>query len=394
MENETWCEKMEAECRENLSHYGEKLFSLPYSPLIVNDNIDRLESVMKQHPQAKCDLKHTFTPGLYTRRIFMKAGTLIISKIHKTEHPFFILKGVALVRINDDEWHKLEAPHDGITFPGTRRVLYILEDCIWVTSHVLVKEGETLEEIENRIIEKHEIPIVLRCKYKRGQKIGHLIFLYKIKDEGGKQKAVFLCECGKEFVTRIDSAKEGSVKSCGCKTSELLSKAGTKHPPIEYVIDGVKKIPSLTKEHIYRFWSKVAITANDNLCWNWQATGERYGKFNIGKGLYNANRVAYFLHYNVDPRELLVMHSCDNPKCCNPKHLSLGATNDNSKDMVNKGRSNKGETVNTAKLTETEVIEIRKLHDDGVDKIKIYSMFKVAKTTIDCIIDRKTWKHL
>jgi quercetin dioxygenase-like cupin family protein len=118
-----------------------------------------LEAFLKDKPQVDCPLDHIFTPGLYTRKIFMPAGTVIVSKIHKTEHPFHILKGKVLVKINEDEWEVLEAGHSGITIPGTRRVLYIEEDCIWITSHVLAKEGETLEEIEERIIEKHELEL-------------------------------------------------------------------------------------------------------------------------------------------------------------------------------------------------------------------------------------------
>ena len=123
----------------------------------ITKSIDELESTLKDLPQVECPLKHIFTPKLYCREIFMPAGSLIVSKIHKTEHPFFVLKGVALVKINESEWERIEAPYSGITYPGTRRVLYIEEDCVWTTAHVLAKEGETLEEIEDRIIEKHEL---------------------------------------------------------------------------------------------------------------------------------------------------------------------------------------------------------------------------------------------
>lgn len=110
-------------------------------------------------------VKHTFAPGLYIREIFMPKGTLLTSKIHNTEHPFCILSGKCRVFTVDGDIQELEAGHAGITQPGTRRALYIEEDCTWLTYHVLSEEEEAyrqvggsddliLSTIENRIIDK------------------------------------------------------------------------------------------------------------------------------------------------------------------------------------------------------------------------------------------------
>lgn len=134
----------------------------------ISKSVDELELKLRSLPQVYCPLDHTFTTGLYTRTIFMPKNTVVVSKIHKTEHPFIISKGVAYVRVNEQQWERLEAPHLGVTKPGTRRVLVIEEDCLWSTSHVL-KDGEmptddseqakliAADKIEERIIEKHEI---------------------------------------------------------------------------------------------------------------------------------------------------------------------------------------------------------------------------------------------
>lgn len=106
-------------------------------------------------------LTHRFTPGLYAREIFMPAGTLLTSKIHNTEHPFVVLSGCARVYIPGEGARVLRAGHVGITKPGTRRVLYIEEDCRWITFHPLAdgESGEAdLEAIEARIIEPHLLP--------------------------------------------------------------------------------------------------------------------------------------------------------------------------------------------------------------------------------------------
>lgn len=135
-----------------------------------NDNIiDELEALIIQESDSLIDapLIHRFTDGMYIREIYMPAGSLWTSKIHKTEHPFVVSLGKAAVSIDATEWENIEAPYTGITKPGTRRVLYIIEDCIWTTFHriegmkseynYLSKEEieEIVEKIEDKILEPH-----------------------------------------------------------------------------------------------------------------------------------------------------------------------------------------------------------------------------------------------
>lgn len=65
----------------------------------------------------------------------MPAGTLVVSRQHKTEHPYVVLTGRVMVSVPGEGVKVLEAGHVGITKPGTRRALYILEDCRWITFH-------------------------------------------------------------------------------------------------------------------------------------------------------------------------------------------------------------------------------------------------------------------
>ena len=113
--------------------------------------IDLLQQKMMAHPAAICPVVHTFTPGLYSRQITMPAGSLITSKIHKTEHPFVISQGSVSVWLEGLGWNLLTAPHFGVTLPGTRRVLVVHEDTVWTTFHPT--NLKTVEEIENEIIE-------------------------------------------------------------------------------------------------------------------------------------------------------------------------------------------------------------------------------------------------
>jgi len=122
-----------------------------------DDRVDELEAFMADNYQTiDLPLVHRFTSGMYIREIFMPAGSLVTSKIHKTEHPFTVSKGKVAVSIDGKEWEEFEAPYTGITKPGTRRILYIIEDCIWTTYHVNQSDSQDLEEIEERLIEKRE----------------------------------------------------------------------------------------------------------------------------------------------------------------------------------------------------------------------------------------------
>jgi hypothetical protein len=91
-----------------------------------------------------------------------------------------------------------------------------------------------------------------------------------------------------------------------------------------------------------RFWSKIKITANIDKCWEWQAAkqGGGYGstQFNGRRAL--AHRVAFTLFYGHTPK-LLVLHSCDNPPCCNPHHLRDGSAKENGEDKKLRKRYSK-----------------------------------------------------
>jgi len=111
--------------------------------------VDGLINELSKFDQVSMPLIHKFTPGLYTREIFMPKGTLVISMIHNTEHPFVITKGKVSVWIEGTGVVTYTAPYSGITKPGTRRILYIHEDCSWMTFHPTDKTNP--EEIVNDI---------------------------------------------------------------------------------------------------------------------------------------------------------------------------------------------------------------------------------------------------
>lgn len=116
--------------------------------------------------------------------------------------------------------------------------------------------------------------------------------------------------------------------------------------------------------------------------WEWQgATNNKgYGQVwcsNTGKVVY-CHRVM-----SNAPKGSTVLHSCDNPLCCNPEHLSIGTPKENSTDMVNKGRSHKG-----YKLSDEDVMAIMESSESNVSFARTYG---VSQQTI-CDI-RKGRRH-
>ena len=96
-------------------------------------------------------LKHSFAEGCYIREIFNPKGELLVTKIHKVSHPFFLLKGDMTI-LMEDGIKRIRAPHYGITPAGTKRIIYCHEDCVFVTVHA-TKETD-IEKIEEEVIAK------------------------------------------------------------------------------------------------------------------------------------------------------------------------------------------------------------------------------------------------
>jgi len=146
-----------------------------------------------------------------------------------------------------------------------------------------------------------------------------------------------------------------------------------------------------------RFWSKVDIKSIEE-CWPFKghAFNHGYGAFKFNGIMSNSHRIAYFLAYGIEPKKLCVLHKCDNPICQNPFHLFLGTKQDNVDDMISKNRdvTLQGENHGCAKLSEKDVIKIRKSLQNKEKGVHLAKKYNVSETTIYAIKKRLSWKHI
>jgi hypothetical protein len=149
---------------------------------------------------------------------------------------------------------------------------------------------------------------------------------------------------------------------------------------------------------IKRFWMQVQKTKS---CWLW--IGNKgiggYGRIVVNGSKVKAHRYSWEIHNGAIPSGLFVCHHCDNPSCVNPDHLFVGTNTDNRKDSVSKNRHNSGyyagESCHFAKLTESQVLEIRRRHkkwSHGPDGSKALAKeFGVLQEAIRVIIRGGSW---
>lgn len=158
---------------------------------------------------------------------------------------------------------------------------------------------------------------------------------------------------------------------------------------------------------IERFWSKVDKLAGPRGCWPWTAAMDKRGYGRSRWGLdrsAQAHRIAYQLeHPDEDISGKVIRHTCDNPSCCNPKHLRAGTQKDNVYDMYTRdrqvrgeaiARSKRGERNSRGKLKAEYVREIRRRAAAGVSRKLLAEKFCVSRPTIDGIINRQYWSHI
>lgn len=140
----------------------------------------------------------------------------------------------------------------------------------------------------------------------------------------------------------------------------------------------------LTPSLLRRLWSRIPTQLNQRECWEWEGgrTPLGYGRISVFDPASGRNRDEYThrLVYMADtgngiPAGMVVMHSCDNPPCCNPAHLRAGSQLDNVRDRDRKGRG--------AQALYTHLLpEARRLYEQGATFADLERILHVRARTL------------
>ena len=152
-----------------------------------------------------------------------------------------------------------------------------------------------------------------------------------------------------------------------------------------------------------RFWKRTDQSNGPDSCWPWTGFKARevggYGILYSGKIVF-AHRVAWTLKNGAIPKGLCICHHCDNPPCCNPKHLFMGTRKENNQDCAKKGRHSTsmigkfGESACNVKLTERQAKDVIRRRKKGELYSRMAKHFGVDQSTLQHIATGRSWPHL
>lgn len=114
--------------------------------------IERLEDLLLSVPEAhvSIDIEHVFAPGVYCRKAFIKAGTVLTGKEHLTEHANVCVGDITVW--TERGMKRLTGMHTLVSTPGTKRVGYAHADTVWMTIHPNPDDCRDLVLLEERLV--------------------------------------------------------------------------------------------------------------------------------------------------------------------------------------------------------------------------------------------------
>jgi len=122
----------------------------------TREEILRLQDEMAKMPQAELQTEHYFSQGMYCRKVFRKAGTIIVGKVHKKDHFFMCAQG-QIIAWSEKGMVTLNAGDVLCSKAGTKRVTMAVTDAIGITVHKTNKTD--LDKIEKELIEPDELAL-------------------------------------------------------------------------------------------------------------------------------------------------------------------------------------------------------------------------------------------
>jgi hypothetical protein len=145
-----------------------------------------------------------------------------------------------------------------------------------------------------------------------------------------------------------------------------------------------------------RFWSSVDMRGLDD-CWAWlgMLNQDGYGRMRARSTLIGSHRLAWLLTNGAIEGDLHILHSCDNRRCCNPRHLRTGTHLENIADMNRKDRHAKiGTNLRGARLSREQVasIQLEPRPMPKARRLALAAQYGVHQTTIWNVSTGRTWQ--
>lgn len=143
----------------------------------------------------------------------------------------------------------------------------------------------------------------------------------------------------------------------------------------------------------------AAEPTDDCVLWPYRTQAGGYGRLWFEGRQHMASHVVLELSGRPRPtgegyHGAVARHRCDQPACCNPRHLEWGTQGDNVADMANRRRAARGERAGGSKLTEAKVREIRELAAVGWSQRKLAARYSVSAPAIGMVLRRDSWAHV
>lgn len=146
------------------------------------------------------------------------------------------------------------------------------------------------------------------------------------------------------------------------------------------------------------FWGKVDQSGGPDACWPWRGRVSPlgYGRGYFGDTTYAHRHALILVSGIVAPSRIEACHTCDNPPCCNPRHLFWATHRENLLDASRKGHlgRNRGERHGHAKLTDAAVRDIRLRVARGEHQHDVAALHGVSQVNVHLIVSGKAWRHV
>lgn len=149
----------------------------------------------------------------------------------------------------------------------------------------------------------------------------------------------------------------------------------------------------LTEKQGRRLAERLKIVSNG--CWEWQGhTVKGYGRMKVNGKSWSLHRLVFALYHGAAPSgKMMLRHLCHNRKCANIDHLAPGTSKQNVQDTISVGRNACGEKNGSAKLTSSQVEEIRTRYVNGERPKELALEYGVGRSHIYKIHHRELWKN-